>query len=658
MVLLALVVGGTSTLSFLETRRELGHVKAAEARAETANTALRNHLELDMVHDALRGDAYRVVFHDGDERAEAVREMREHIAALREKVERNRALKVSPEIERAIEGVLPAVDAYIAQSQRLAVGVPPAESAAALAALQSTFLRLERDLEPVADLIETNVAASGKDMLESSEEAALFSTLAALLNMAGVALGVYFLSARLRALGPMTEVARNLARGDIEQKLPDDSAADEISDLGGALRSAMDWLRDVSRLADDLSRGDVSRRAVARSDKDVLARSFGGAQEALQRVSDESQTLIRSAVEGRLSDRVDPSRHAGAFRKQIELFNDLMAACAEPIGEATKVLGAMAARDLRVRMNGSYEGAWRQMQSALNEAASNLDGALKQVAVAADQVGTAASEITIGNQSLAEAATEQASGLDQVASRMQELNETGKASTDNAKQARQMAQAAQVSAESGGRSMDQLSRAMEEIKQASARTAAIVKTIDEIAFQTNLLALNAAVEAARAGDAGKDFAVVAEEVRNLAMRSAEAARSTSTMIADAVRSAEQGVAINATVGTTFAEIQIHVGRVVVGMEEIANAMMSQANWVSNVNEMVDELGRTTQQNAATTEESASAAEELNGQASSLRALVEGFRLTGDAPRARPAPESSVGSPRPLPMASGSDLHAF
>ncbi len=659
MIVLALVGGGTSVVSFLATQRELGHMKAAESRSETANAALRNHLEMDMMHDALRGDAYRVVFGEAAERGEATRELREHAANLRARLEANRKLELSSDIQRALEATVPVVDKYVDQAERLAASASRDAASPDLAEFQAGFLRLEVELEKVADLIERNAKESGDQLVESSEQASLYSAMFALVNVVGIAVGLYLLAARLRALGPMTEAARKLARGDIEQRIPEDRALDEVSDLGDALRSAMDGLREMAALADDLARGEVSRRVVVRSDADVLAKSFSGAQEALRRVTEESQSLIVAAADGQLSVRSDANRHEGAFKRQIELLNNLMATCAAPIAEATRVLGSMASRDLSVRMSGAYKGAWRDMQSALNEAMGNLDGALRQVAVAADQVGTAASEITIGNQSLAEAATQQASSLDTVAGRMQELNETGKASTDNAKQARHMAQAAQSSAESGGRSMDQLSRAMEEIKQASARTAAIVKTIDEIAFQTNLLALNAAVEAARAGDAGKGFAVVAEEVRNLAMRSAEAARSTSTMIADAVRSAEQGVAINATVGTSFVDIQTHVGRVVAAMEEIANAMTSQAKWVSNVNEMVDELGRTTQQNAATTEQSASAAEELNGQASSLRALVEGFRLTGESePTRGQVARIEPAQPRPLPRAAGSDLHAF
>jgi methyl-accepting chemotaxis protein len=176
--------------------------------------------------------------------------------------------------------------------------------------------------------------------------------------------------------------------------------------------------------------------------------------------------------------------------------------------------------------------------------------------------------------------------------------------------------------------MSELCQAMDQIKSTSDRTAQIVRTIDEIAFQTNLLALNAAVEAARAGDAGKGFAVVAEEVRNLAMRSADAARSTSLMIADSVKSADRGVELNANVAKSFSQIQTQVGNVVEVMEEISAAVTTQAEGVVGINRMVEDLSRNTQSSAATTEQSASAALELSSQAESLRDLVSVFKLTG------------------------------
>jgi methyl-accepting chemotaxis protein len=169
---------------------------------------------------------------------------------------------------------------------------------------------------------------------------------------------------------------------------------------------------------------------------------------------------------------------------------------------------------------------------------------------------------------------------------------------------------------------------MDLIKKSSDDTAKIIKTIDEIAFQTNLLALNAAVEAARAGEAGKGFAVVAEEVRNLAMRSAEAAKNTADMIEGSVKNAENGVTINQEVMKNLEEINGHAKRVSEVMAEIAAASDQQSQGVGQVNTAMEQMNQLTQQNAANSEESASASEELSAQAQEMRAMVAGFKISG------------------------------
>ena len=195
-----------------------------------------------------------------------------------------------------------------------------------------------------------------------------------------------------------------------------------------------------------------------------------------------------------------------------------------------------------------------------------------------------------------------------------------KQNTLNAKEAQGVAEQARSSANKGVESMNRMSSAINQIKSSSAATAKIVKTIDEIAFQTNLLALNAAVEAARAGDAGRGFAVVAEEVRNLAMRSAEAAKNTANLIEEAVRNAENGVVINSEVLNNFQEIAEKTNKVSQVVSEIAAASDQQDQGISQLNRAVEQMNQLTQQNAANAEESASAAEEM-------RSMVAGFKLS-------------------------------
>jgi len=204
-----------------------------------------------------------------------------------------------------------------------------------------------------------------------------------------------------------------------------------------------------------------------------------------------------------------------------------------------------------------------------------------------------------------------------------------KQNSSNAEEARGMADEARNGAEAGVKSMQAMSEAIDRIKGSSDQTAKIIKTIDEIAFQTNLLALNAAVEAARAGDAGKGFAVVAEEVRNLAMRSAEAAKNTANLIEESVKNADDGVSVNQEVMKSLTEINTRINKVGEVMAEIAAASNQQSQGIDQVNQAVGQMDQVTQQNAATSEESASAAQELSSQAAEMKRLVAGFKLNGN-----------------------------
>ncbi|MBX7257215.1 MAG: MCP four helix bundle domain-containing protein [Candidatus Hydrogenedentes bacterium] len=239
----------------------------------------------------------------------------------------------------------------------------------------------------------------------------------------------------------------------------------------------------------------------------------------------------------------------------------------------------------------------------------------------ADQTAAASAQVSQSSQSMAEGATEQASSLEETSASLEEMTSMTKQNAENASQARSLAASSNTSAEKGVQAMDRMSKAIDDIKRSSDETAKIVKTIDEIAFQTNLLALNAAVEAARAGDAGKGFAVVAEEVRNLAQRSAEAARKTAAMIEDSVKNASNGVEISREVGEALQEIGGTTQKVNSLVSEIALASNEQAQGIGQLNQAVQQMDAVTQQNAASTEESAAAAEELNAQADEMSRMV-------------------------------------
>jgi methyl-accepting chemotaxis protein len=396
---------------------------------------------------------------------------------------------------------------------------------------------------------------------------------------------------------------------------------------------------EVQKVVENLAKlaeGDLSVEtclAEADADTQAIRANFEqirhGLEETVQAVGNlvsDAGALAQAAVAGDLSKRADASRHRGSYARIIEGVNATLDAVIVPLKEASGVLERVAGRDMTARMTGTYRGDLEQMKTSVCNAAENLDHALRQVAVASRQVAAAAQQIGKGSQALAQGTSEQASSLEEVSSSLQELAAMTRQNAGNTQEARKLAEHARSGANRGLDGMRRLSEAMTKIQSSSEATAKIVKTIDEIAFQTNLLALNAAVEAARAGDVGQGFAVVAEEVRSLAMRSAEAAKNTADLIEESVHNAASGVELNQTVHTQLEEITDQANKVEVVMAEIASGSEQQAGGIDQITAAVEQMNQLTQQNAANSEESASAAEELSGQAEELRTMLGQFHL--------------------------------
>ena len=278
----------------------------------------------------------------------------------------------------------------------------------------------------------------------------------------------------------------------------------------------------------------------------------------------------------------------------------------------------------------SCDGDLDQIRVSLNVAITNLNHSLATVHEAAENVTTGAEEITKGNEDLAQRTSQQAASLEETSSAMEEMTSTVKQNADSAKQANQLAIVARDVANKGGAVTIKAVEAMGEINKSSRKIADIITVIDEIAFQTNLLALNAAVEAARAGEHGRGFAVVASEVRNLAQRSASAAKEIKGLINESIQRVTDGSELVNQSGKTLEEIVVSVKRVTDIIAEITAASQEQASGIEQVNKAIMEMDESTQQNAALVEEATSASQSMKEQARELMGLVSSFTLTQTA----------------------------
>ncbi|MGH7767163.1 MAG: methyl-accepting chemotaxis protein [Candidatus Binatia bacterium] len=304
---------------------------------------------------------------------------------------------------------------------------------------------------------------------------------------------------------------------------------------------------------------------------------------------------------------------------------------ARPLGQAVERLYQLARGDadltLRLAVKSSDETG--QLAQVLNRFLDNIHDLVHEIRDMAIEVASASRHLSAGVAQLSSGSQEQASSLEETAASLEEITGTVKQNADNAKQVNQLAMGSRDVAERGGQVVDTAVAAMGEINKSSKKIADIITTIDEIAFQTNLLALNAAVEAARAGEQGRGFAVVASEVRNLAQRSATAAKEIKALIQDSVSKVESGSELVTKSGATLGEIVSSVKRVTDIVGEIAAASGEQSSGIDQVNRAVTQMDRVVQFNAAQSEELSSTARALTAQAGELQALVARFKLSDD-----------------------------
>jgi methyl-accepting chemotaxis protein len=391
------------------------------------------------------------------------------------------------------------------------------------------------------------------------------------------------------------DAADRLATGDLDVHVAGDGAAAAVRRVVAMLRA---FDAETTALAERVRTGERdASAAVARSVE--LRGVFAGMMDRLDDAARSADALHRSARE--------EAAQALAF-----------------VGELRGVAGRLRDRDLSARLTAARDGRYADVAAALDAAFAQLGAAIGEVGGTTVEMAHATRRIAAESAALAGSAATQAASLTEVVERLQALDAMAAQNSEGAAQARARAATAHEVSAAGVAEIRQLAEAVAQMRASADATARIVRTIDEIAFQTNLLALNAAVEAARAGDAGRGFAVVAEEVRALALRSAEAARSTSTLIEESVRHTESGVALTEAVVQRLQEIDGGVSAVTALIAAIAEASDAQRRQVGQLNAAVERMHATTRQTAEGAEDSAGAAAELSAQAARLEETVGRF----------------------------------
>ncbi len=431
----------------------------------------------------------------------------------------------------------------------------------------------------------------------------------------------------------MVDAARN---GDLSERISLEGKTGFYESLSTGVNDLVDAservVNDTVRVLGAMAHGDLTTTIENeyRGSFDQLKQDANATVKTLSEVIEHDiQAIVDAALAGDLSRRIELEGKQGFYENLSTSVNKLVGVAEQVINDTIRVFGAISSGDLTESIEAEYQGSFGQLKQDANATATKLIEVVAEIERSSDSVKTGSEELSQGNANLSQRTEEQASSLEETASSMEEMTSTVKQNADNAALANELAIAAHEDAGKGGEVVARAVTAMDEINASSRKISEIIGVIDEIAFQTNLLALNASVEAARAGDQGRGFAVVATEVRNLAGRSATAAKEIKELIEDSVTKVEDGSRLVNESGATLQEIVGGVKKVTDVVAEIATASAQQSAGIEEVNKAVMQMDEMTQQNAALVEQAAAASESIGEQSHALNEMIGFFRTPED-----------------------------